>query len=318
MPTTTDLFPDIIGQAKAKKKLAFYRDGFDTTRIVPNLMFIAPKGCGKTTLAKAFAKNLVLRGEDKPKKFLELNCSSVKNVQQFFDGVVMPYVDGKDVTVLFDEASEFVRDLTMSLLTITNPNKDKRTSFTSPEGYTVNFDFRRVTFLFATSEPHKVFHALMDRLERIELEDYSYDDLGKIVEMNIGENIEFEDGVLEEVAPTLRGNARAAQKIADNFLSHLKGRERFSKKDWTEYKETFDVLPFGLSEGELKIMRILRECKECSLTNLAAKTGLTVEAIRRDAEMYLQRMNLIEIRQRGRALTPAGMSYLRKVEGGEK
>ena len=99
MPTKTDLFPDIIGQAKAKKKLAFYHDGFDSNRFVPNLMFIAPKGCGKTTLAKSFAKNLVLRGEDKPKKFLELNCSSVKNVQQFFDGVVMPYIDGKDVTV---------------------------------------------------------------------------------------------------------------------------------------------------------------------------------------------------------------------------
>ena len=318
MPTTTDLFPDIIGQEKAKKKLAFYHAGFNSTRIVPNLMFTAPKGCGKTTLAKALAKNLVLPYESKAKKFLELNCSSVKSVQHFFDGVVMPHVDGKDVTVLFDEASELPKDLTMALLTVTNPNKDKRTSFTSPEGYTVHFDFRRVTFLFATSEPHKVFHALMDRLERIELEDYSHDDLGKIVEMNIGEDIDFEDGVLNEVAPVLRGNARAAQKIADNFLSHLKGRNRFTKDDWNDYKNTFDVLPFGLSEGELKIMRILRDCKECSLTNLAAKTGLTVEAIRRDAEMYLQKMNLIEIRQRGRALTPAGVSYLRKVDGERK
>ena len=137
--------------------------------------------------------------------------------------------------------------------------------------------------------------------------------LGRIVAMNIGE-IEFEKDVLLDVAPILRGNARAAQKIADNFLIKLKGRTKFTFKDWEEYKKTFNVLPLGLSEGELKILRILKECKECSLTNLAAKTGLTVEAIRRDAELYLQKQSLIEIRQRGRALTAKGTRYLREMK----
>ena len=313
MPTT-ELFPQIVGQEKAKKKLAFYHEGFKATNIIPNLMYIAPKGCGKTFMATAMAKNLIMKGEDKAKPFLELNCSSIKNVQQFFDGVVMPYVDGKDVTILFDEASELPRDLTMALLTITNPNKEKRTTFTSPEGYTVNFNFRRVSFAFATSEPHKVFHALMDRLERIELEDYSNSDLADIVKLNIGSEINFEGDVLKEIAPILRGNARAAQKITDNFLLQLKGRDKFTYEDWKSYKATFNVLPLGLSEGELKIMRILKESKECSLTNLAAKTGLTVEAIRKDAETHLLRQSLIEIRQRGRALTAAGVRYLRDLK----
>ena len=313
MPTT-ELFPQIVGQEKAKKKLAFYHEGFKATNIIPNLMYIAPKGCGKTFMATAMAKNLIMKGEDKAKPFLELNCSSIKNVQAFFDGVVMPYVDGKDVTILFDEASELPRDLTMALLTITNPNKEKRTAFTSPEGYTVNFNFRRVSFAFATSEPHKVFHALMDRLERIELEDYSNSDLADIVKLNIGSEINFEGDVLKEIAPILRGNARAAQKITDNFLLQLKGRDKFTYEDWKSYKATFNVLPLGLSEGELKIMRILKESKECSLTNLAAKTGLTVEAIRKDAETHLLRQSLIEIRQRGRALTAAGVRYLRELK----
>ena len=113
MPTTTELFPEIIGQEKAKKKLAFYHEGFQATNIIPNLMYVAPKGCGKTFIATAMAKNLIMKGEEKPKPFLELNCSSIKSVQAFFDGVVMPYVDGKDVTILFDEAAELPRDLTM-------------------------------------------------------------------------------------------------------------------------------------------------------------------------------------------------------------
>ena len=155
----------------------------------------------------------------------------------------------------------------------------------------------------------------MDRLERIELEDYTHSDLADIVKLNIGDEISFEGNVLKEVAPILRGNARAAQKITDNFLLQLKGRDRFTYKDWKDYKATFNVLPLGLSEGELKIMRILKVSKECSLTNLAAKTGLTVEAIRKDSETYLLRQNLLEIRQRGRALTPAGVRYLRDLKG---
>ena len=72
MPTMkSDSFPDIIGQEKAKRKLEFYRDGYKATSVIPNLMFIAPKGCGKTLIAKELGKNLVKRDEPKAKSFVE-------------------------------------------------------------------------------------------------------------------------------------------------------------------------------------------------------------------------------------------------------
>ena len=75
----TNLWPDIVGQDKAKRKLTFFNRGYNATRIIPHLMFIAPKGCGKTTLAKAMGRNLK-SSEGKTKTFFELNFSTIKNV----------------------------------------------------------------------------------------------------------------------------------------------------------------------------------------------------------------------------------------------
>ena len=66
MNETQQLFPDIIGQDRAKKKLAFFHRGYNASSIIPHLMFIAPKGCGKTMMAKAMGKQL--KGSDKPIK----------------------------------------------------------------------------------------------------------------------------------------------------------------------------------------------------------------------------------------------------------
>ena len=57
-PTKKDRFKGLIGQTKAKRKLSFHLDNFDATKILPHMMFIAPKGCGKTMLAKAVGRNL--------------------------------------------------------------------------------------------------------------------------------------------------------------------------------------------------------------------------------------------------------------------
>ena len=125
-----DQFNGIIGQKGAKKKISFYLKGYNASKILPHLMFVAPKGCGKTMLAKATGRNLV-SSEDrsKPKTFLEINCSTIKNIKQFFNQIVIPHVHEKEVTILLDECSELPRDVSMALLTILNPNQDNRNEF---------------------------------------------------------------------------------------------------------------------------------------------------------------------------------------------
>ena len=311
---TTNRFPKIIGQAVAKRKLDFHLDNFEASRVIPHLLFIAPKGCGKTTLAKAAGQNLMRNG--KPKPFLEINCSTLKNVPQFINQVVIPHIHRKECTVLFDEASELPKSVTMMLLTMLNPNATNRTTF-SFEDYVLDFDFSRQSFMFATTEAHKMFHALIDRCDRIDLEEYTMDELSEIIRMNVAAiELDCDDDVLKDIAPVLRGNARAAQKMANNMKSYLlrtKGK-KFSVKDWKALKYALGILPLGISRIELQILRALAEKKESSLTNLSAKTGLTVQCIRQDFELYIQKHNLMEITTGGRSLTSVGHKYLKDLD----
>ena len=323
------LFKDIVGQDKPKKELSFYLDSYMRTRMVPNIMIVAPKGQGKTTIARELAKGLVQFDEnnqvmmvpskidpsvmkEKRKPFVEVNCSTLKSVKQFINGLVIPYVQDKDVTLLFDEASEIPRDVTMALLTILNPNPENRTTFAMDE-YVCDFDFRRQTFIFATSEIQKVFHALADRLERITLADYTLTELAMIVQKGIPA-VECTDNVLVDVATVLRGNARAAQKMASKIAAYLKGNLTFRPQDWTNLRDILSIYPLGLNSIEIQILRYLAQnTTGTSLTGLSAKTGMSRESLQKDVELFLQKHDLMRIGTTGREITSKGLTYLKNI-----
>jgi len=319
-----NLFPDVIGQDAAKKKLAFYLNSYHSTRIMPNLMLCAPKGQGKSMLAREAAKQLYLYEDGKPvlkengkfkkKTFLEINASTIKGVRQFVNNVLVPHVVDKDVTIFIDEASEIKKDVTMSLLTLLNPNATNKNTFVYDD-YACDIDFSRQTFIFATSESHSVFAPLMDRLTRVDLEDYSYSHLGQIVQKAAPE-VKFKDDVLLEIATVLRGNARQAVKTAGDIKTYLCGGKEFGKQDWQKLIGLLSILPLGLSPIELNLLRFMRQNSDgSSLTNLAAKTGLSREAVQKDYETYLQKHSLMEITAgKGRTITGKGLDYLKGFE----
>ena len=87
---TQELFPHLIGQKSAKRRLGFYLKNYKASKIMPHLMFVAPKGCGKTTLAEATA-DVMMSSEDptKAKRRLTINCSTIKNIKQFFNQIII-------------------------------------------------------------------------------------------------------------------------------------------------------------------------------------------------------------------------------------
>ena len=275
-----------------------------------NLMFVAPRGCGKTMMATLLATAMKTIKSNKIGRIV--NCASIKNLNQFINGTIIPYVHDKDCTILLDEASELPRDVEMALLTILNPNSENRNVF-SYEDYTINFDFRRQTFLLATTEAHKVFHALMDRLNRVDLEEYKSDHLAEIISRNLV-NAKFEPDVLEEISTVLRGNARQAQRMANQIRNHLikKKSKKFTRKDWEWMQYNLGIRPLGLNENEILCLRALGEKKASSLTCISAKLGMSKEVIQRDIELYLQKLNLMEVSTDGRSITPSGQKYLKR------
>ena len=320
------MFPDVVGQDEAKKKLAFYINSYHHTKLMPNLMWCAQKGQGKSLMAREVAKQLVQYGEDKkpvmkedgktPKKktFLEINASTIKSIRQFINSVVVPHVVDKDVTIFIDEASEVNKDVTMSLLTMLNPNPSNRNTFVYDD-YACDIDFARQTFIFATSESHSIFAPLMDRLTRIDLQSYTHSDLAKIIGKSAPE-IKFQDDVLESIATVVRGNARQCVKMASDIRTFLCNKTMFGRKQWKELSGILSIKPMGLSPIEIDLLNFMAQRPDgSSLTNLAARSGLSREAVQRDYESYLQNLGLMEITAgKGRQLTAQGLEYLKNLE----
>jgi len=312
--TTVNPFDEIVGQASVKRTLDFYTDVFKSGGVVPTQTFIAPKGCGKTMLAEAFGKRLFLESGG-VKHCHVLNCSAIKNLDQFICNFAIEHLVDRECTVIFDECSELPKKLEMALLTMLAPNKRNKNSF-SYEDYTIDIDFMKHTFVFATSEPHKVFHALMDRTTRIELEEYSVDDIGEIMLM---QDVDIDASILEKTALTCRGNARSAVQRAKDMLNLLKttGDVMFKQSHWDKLATIFDIKPLGMSKSELKVLRVLNERPEgTSLTRLAACTGYTKEALQRDIEMYPMSHSLLAIETSGRIITGKGQEYLKNLDAG--
>lgn len=307
------MFENIIGQTKTIRKLKFFIQAQHKTGISPNIMFVAPKGCGKTMMAEAYAGELK-QADETPRPWAYLNCSTLKNLSQFMERCLIPCtIEDRECSVFLDEASEIPRDVTMALLTVLNPTSND-TSVLTYDGESYHFDFRRTTFLFATTEAHQVFHALMDRLERVDLEEYTSDQLAQIVSKS--SKILIAPNVLKKITSIARGNGRDAVLLAkkiNKWVINNPGSKVFGMAEWKDLADTINILPLGLNDNELKLLKILSERPFTTLTGLSARTMMSKTSLQKDLELYLQKQNLMEILPKGRRITKKGLDYLKSL-----
>lgn len=290
----TPAFASLIGQNSIKRKLSFYLEAAAKTKVFPFLNFVGAKGLGKTAFARAMGEQ-ILDENGVRRKFVEINCSTIRSAKQFFEQIFIVYLHDQEATVFFDEAHELPKDLTMALLTVLNTEKSSVVDFTYNDSV-LRFDFKKLSFFFGTSESHRIFAPLRDRLTPIEFTDYSKSELEKIFAGYLP-NTTFEPEALQMLAETSRGNARNCVLRAKEVEAYCarKGSNYFTVQDATEVCDILDILPHGLNRIEMKILRTLRENGRCTLAMLAAKTGLSRTAIQRDFEQHLMKLGLMTI-----------------------
>ena len=306
-----DYFEGLIAQDEIKDTLTGHIDIYKNVSFIPHLFISAPRGCGKTVFARRIGKAL-------GKKFVEINAGSIGSVKNFFHNIDIPHVQNQDVTIFLDEAHKLPKDVENCLLTILQQDNETKLSEFEFEEYVYEFDFTRVSVIAATTEPQGVFHALMDRFEQLELDEYRPDHLGKIVKM-ICKDITFKEEVLEEISTVLRGNARAASQMADkinNWMSTNSDLKVVGNYEWDAIKNWLKIKPLGLGKKELQILRLLGERKEARVTAIAATLMLTRQAVMKE-EQYLQKQYLMEIKSSVRCITKKGKEYLDALDNVE-
>lgn len=302
------MFNQLIGQEQIKSALKFYLAAYKAGGTTPFLMFNGAKGLGKTEFAKAFAKEL-------KKPLLEINCATIKNNQQFFEQIFMPVVMGNEITLLFDECHMLPNDLQMAFLTVFNSETARRKEFSWRES-TFEFDFEKQTYIFATTEPDKLFQPLKDRFEIVDFRPYTSVELGEIMKIK-ADWVEYQGDVLTDIEKTLRGNARASVKRTKQIVMYCEAHNQntFGEKDWKSLRKSLGINAYGLTSSETEILRILKARGDCSLGMLSAATGLSRTAIQRDSEIHLLRLGLMKIDGQ-RKITPEGIRVLAEINAG--
>jgi len=303
-------FDKLVGQDSVKKKLGFYLEAYNSTSIVPFLNFVGAKGLGKTEFAREFGRN-ILDSNGNKRTFVEINSSTVKGVSQFFEQIYLPFILDKEVTVFFDEAHALPKEVVMVFLSIFNTESGHEKTIIHKETSYV-FDFKKHSFLFATTESDKIFPPFKDRLITVDFDNYSQQDLSQIFVNNLV-NITFDDDGLNYLSSTFRGNARnCVQRVKDvHFYSKSRNVNHFSMVEVKDLCDTLSILPEGLTQIEWRILNILRKEGRQSLQSLSARTGLSRSSIQKDHENYLMSKGYLEIDGQ-RLITKKGCDLLNK------
>lgn len=303
------MFNTLIGQEEVKSRLGFYANLFNAGFVVPPIMLNAAKGLGKT----AFAKEFHAATKDNERKFIEINCGTIRNSEQFFEQVFMPQIAGKKVTVLFDECHALPKDLTDVFLTAFNVEGAKKKTVSVGDGF-VTFEFEKQIYLFATTELHKLFDPLKDRLTIIDFKQYTEKELAQMMKMKV-DWIRYDHGVLESIVSTVKGNARSAIKRVLQVKSwcELSRISKMCHNEWNKMKDKFGILPFGLTNIEIQILRALQKRGACSLQMLSAITGMSRQAIQLEAENNLLRKGFMDIDGK-RKITTKGTKILEQIK----
>lgn len=221
---------EIVGQEHIKKALA---NAINMDKIAHAYLFTGPRGTGKTSTARIFAKSLNCKngptvnpcGECEnciditnsvPMDVIEIDAASnrkVEDAQNILEKVMYAPVNSRYKIYIIDEVHMLSTTAFNALLkTLEEPPKN-------------------VIFILATTEVHKVLDTIKSRCQRFDFRRITTDDIVKHLRMiSDKEKINITDDALFTIAKNSAGGMRDSIALLDQ-LSVLDGTEAITTDD---------------------------------------------------------------------------------------
>src|SRR5947207_1721211 len=212
-------FSDVVGQEHVTRTLA---NAIQQNRIAHAYLFCGPRGTGKTTIARIFAKCLNCTGgrkadfddadprcreiaEGRSLDVIEIDGASnrgIEEIRELRDTVKYAPSASKHKIYIIDEVHMLTKEAFNALL---------KTLEATPA---------HVKFMFATTEPEKVLPTILSRCQRFALRRIPValivKHLGDIARL---ENVQIDDAALHAIARGADGGMRDAECALDQLIS---------------------------------------------------------------------------------------------------
>lgn len=304
-------FDGAVGQHSVKQQLSLFIDAYKHTNRLPFINLITSKGGGKSFFARKFREGLKRSDGSRP-PLLPLNGATLTSVDQFFEQVYPEWVNN-NACLFLDEIHNIPKQLQQIFLDILDVKDDPIREVTY-EDIPYVFDFRKISFLAATTDQQKLVKPLRDRFEDVCFDDYSIDELYQIFCDKI-DGASIDSDVKSFVQDTLRGNPRDAVKKAMNMNTFIAAKQvsRVTKSLWKEFCSIMGVFPCGINKNEKRLIGALAgKSKGLTLTNLSCVTGFEAQVIQKEYESILMQKGLMEVDGR-RKLTAKGQALAKQL-----
>ena len=212
-------FADVVGQEHVTQTLA---NAIKQSRIAHAYLFCGPRGTGKTTIARIFAKCLNCTGgpkvdfdDDDPRcleiadgrslDVIEIDGASnrgIEEIRELRDTVKYAPATSKFKLYIIDEVHMLTKEAFNALLK----------TLEEPPGH--------VKFMFATTEPEKVLPTILSRCQRFDLRRIPAALIVRhLAQIAKQEKVKIDDTALHAIARGADGGMRDAESTLDQLIS---------------------------------------------------------------------------------------------------
>lgn len=308
MNNTTNLVDSpldrIIGQRPVVDRLKLYTQAKGR---LPNVFLSASSGMGKSHICQAFGEHAEahvyrINGGDIGDK-VEIARAAGKVVRR------AQLNSGQRAILFIDEVGELKKRLQVPLLdALEKPYHIVTDVRTGPHKGTHCLPIpENVSFMFATTDEGRCHNALMSRSNKIDLVDYTVEEMMEIGGLYLQEKGYSSNQDAMRGLATIARDIRQLKKICDTAT--LYGPRRINHEIFLKVADQLQVTPSGLTHKDTRVLHRLSQRPYVSMPDLCAYLNIAKEEYER-IEGFLIRRELITKSTHGRAITNAGLKEI--------